>query len=121
MRSAAWCRSMPARPCAGGCLPRMARGRIVGRGKMGRQHMLMLALLAAAAAPGDGKIMMSDDWQAMTILEVGGESQPLYLRVKTGDLDGDGRADQAYLKLVCADGVLKQALYTRDSGSGMPT
>jgi hypothetical protein len=83
--------------------------------------MLMLAFLAAAAAPGDGKIMMSDDWQAMTILEVGGESQPLYLRVKTGDLDGDGRADEAYLKLVCADGVLKQALYTRDSGSGMPT
>ena len=81
--------------------------------------MLMLALLAAAAAPGG--IMMSDDWQAMTILEVGGESQPLYLHVKTGDLDGDGRADEAVVKLLCADGKVRQALLQRESGIGSPT
>jgi hypothetical protein len=85
--------------------------------------MVFLALLAAAAmAPGDGKTAALDDWHAMAILEVGGGSSPYYLRVKTGDLDGDGRADQAYLKLVCADGVLKQATYEvispRDSASG---
>lgn len=85
--------------------------------------MVFLALMAAAAmAPGDGKTAALDDWHVMTILEVGGESSPSYLRVKTGDLDGDGRADEAYLKLVCADGVLKQATYTvispRDSASG---
>jgi hypothetical protein len=84
--------------------------------------MVFLALLAAATmAPGDGKTAALDDWHAMTILQVGGESSPYYLRVKTGDLDGDGRADEAYLKLVCGDGVLKQALYARDSGSGMLT
>src|SRR4051812_1071282 len=84
--------------------------------------MVFMALLAAAAmSPGDGKIAALDDWHAMTITEVGGETGPYYLRVKTGDLDGDGRADEAILKLVCADGALKQALYMRDSGSGMPT
>jgi hypothetical protein len=84
--------------------------------------MVFLALMAAAAmAPGGGKTAALDDWQAMTILEVGGESGPYYLRVRTGDLDGDGKADEAYLKLVCADGLLKQALYMRESGSGMPT
>ncbi len=85
--------------------------------------MVFLALLAAAAmAPNDGKTAALDDWHAMTILGVGGESPPYYLHVKTGDLDGDGRADEAYLKLVCADGVVKQATYTvispRDSASG---
>jgi hypothetical protein len=85
--------------------------------------MVFLALLAAATmAPGDGKIAALDDWHAMTILEVGWESPAYYLRVKTGDLDGDGRADEAYVKLVCADGVVKEATYTvkspRDSASG---
>jgi hypothetical protein len=88
--------------------------------------MVFLALVAAAAmAPADGKAAALDDWHAMTILEVGGETGPYYLRVKTGDLDGDGRADEAYVKLLCADGTLKEATYSvtspRDSGSGMPT
>ena len=48
---------------------------------------------------------------------------PIYLHVSAGDLDGDGLADEAYLRLVCADGVVRQAAYTikspRDSASGM--
>ena len=55
------------------------------------------------------------------IVEVGGESGPDYLRVKTGDLDGDGRADEAVVKLLCADGKLQQALLRREPGIGSPT
>src|SRR5215208_2820617 len=85
--------------------------------------MLMLALLAAAAALGDGKTMALDDWHALAIYGVGAEAGgPLYLQVHAGDLDGDGRPDDAIMKLVCADGKLQQAqLRPRDSGSGMPT
>ena len=43
--------------------------------------------------------------------------------VQAGDLDGDGRPDDAYLKLACADGKLTQAWYKvrgpRDAASGM--
>jgi len=88
--------------------------------------MLILALIAAAAAaPGDGKTMGVDDWHAMTILEVGGGppgASPYFLRVQAGDLNGDGRADEAFLKLTCDGGVLKQAEYSvkspRNSASG---
>lgn len=83
--------------------------------------MLILALLAAMAAPGDGKTAALDDWHAMTILEVGGESGPYYLRVRTGDLNGDGRADDAIVKLLCANSKLRQALLQRESGIGSPT
>lgn len=84
--------------------------------------MLILALLAVAAGP-NGKVMATDDWHALTIVSVGqtGES-PYYLDVHAGDLDGDGRPDDAYLKLVCSDGKLVQASYElkpRDSASGM--
>ena len=48
---------------------------------------------------------------------------PIYLHVRAGDLDGDGLADEAFVRLVCADGVVKQAAYTikspRDSASGV--
>lgn len=84
--------------------------------------MWMMMLLAAAAAP-DGKTMMSDDWQALSIYGVGGETGgPLYLQAHAGDLDGDGLPDDAYLQLVCSDGKLQQASYEvkpRDSTSGM--
>lgn len=89
--------------------------------------MSIIALFAAtlAFAPTDGKIMASDDWVGLSILEVGsGQSgqSPYYVRVKAGDLDGDGVADDAVLKLACDGGALKQAHYTisspRDVSSG---
>jgi len=87
--------------------------------------MLTFLLLAAAAAPGDGKTMAMDDWHAMAITGVAGESSgPVYLRVQAGDLDGDGKADDAVLKLVCGDGKVTDAAYViapRDSASGMAT
>jgi len=85
--------------------------------------MVVLALMATAAmSPGDGKTAALDDWHKMTILEVGGESGPYYLHVKAGDLDGDGKADDAIVKLLCADGKVQQALLrSRESGIGSPT
>lgn len=48
---------------------------------------------------------------------------PIYLHVTAGDLDGDGVGDEGFVRLVCADGVVKQAAYSvkgpRDAGSGM--
>lgn len=87
--------------------------------------MLTLLLLAAAAAPGDGKTMAMDDWHALAITSVGGEANgPVYLRVHGGDLDGDGKADDAVLKIVCGDEKVTEASYVispRDSASGMAT
>lgn len=86
--------------------------------------MLILALLTAMAAPGEGKTMASDDWHSLTILEVGAEpaaGAPHYLRVAAGDLDGDGRADDAILKLTCAGETLNEAHYLlspRDAATG---
>jgi len=84
--------------------------------------MLTLLLLAAAAAP-DAKTMAMDDWQTLAITGVAGESGgPLYLRVQAGDLDGDGKADDAVMKLVCAAGKLTDASYVvspRDMATGM--
>jgi hypothetical protein len=86
--------------------------------------MLTFLLLAAAAAP-DGKTMAMDDWHALAITGVAGEaSGPLYLRVQADDLDGDGKADEAVLKLVCADGKVASSSYVvspRDSATGMAT
>lgn len=86
--------------------------------------MLILALLTAMAAPSEGKTMASDDWHSLTILEVGADpaaGAPQYLRVAAGDLDGDGRADDAILKLTCVGGALEQAHYIlspRDAATG---
>lgn len=93
----------------------------------GRFEMLFLALLAAtstAASERDGKTMAVDDWHQMSIYGVAAASsgQPVYLQVHAGDLDGDGRPDDAVLKLVCADGTLRSAHYAlsspRDVASG---
>jgi len=84
--------------------------------------MLIFALLAAAASPTDGGTMMADDWHTLVIYGVGGESNgPFYLQVHAGDLDGDGRADDAIVKLQCADGKVQQAMLMRESGIGSPT
>ena len=90
--------------------------------------MLDTALIIAAATAlgaGDGKVVAQDSWQALTILEVGASpaGSPQHLRVAAGDLDGDGAPDEAYLKLVCADGAVHQALLhevksPRDTGTG---
>jgi hypothetical protein len=86
--------------------------------------MLAFLLLAAAAAP-DGKTMAMDDWHALEITGVAGEaSGPLYLRVQAGDLDGDGKADDAVVKLACAAGKVTDASYVvspRDMATGMAT
>ena len=87
--------------------------------------LMFLLLTAAAAAPGDGKTAALDDWHAMTITGVSGDSNgSLYLRVQADDLDGDGKADDAVLKLACSAGALTSASYViapRDSASGMAT
>src|SRR5438067_10481771 len=86
--------------------------------------MLMLVLLAAAAAP-DGKTSAMDDWHTLSITGVAGEvGGPLYLRVQVDDLDGDGKADDAVVKLTCAAGKVTGASYIvspRDSATGMAT
>jgi hypothetical protein len=86
--------------------------------------MLLLALLAAAA-PSGGKASAMDDWHQLAITDVGGETEgPLYLRVQAGDLNGDGIADDAVLKLICAGNRLTSSSYVitaREAGSGMAT
>ena len=82
--------------------------------------MVIFALLAAVTQSGT---TMTDDWHPLTIVQVGQTTEgPYYLDVRADDLDGDGVPDDAYLKLVCADGKLQQALYQvkgpRDSASG---
>lgn len=86
--------------------------------------MILLALLAAAA-PSVGKTSAMDDWHQLAITEVGGETDgPLYVRVQADDLDGDGKADDAVLKLACTGNRLAGASYVvtpREAGSGMAT
>jgi hypothetical protein len=86
--------------------------------------MLILALLAATAAP-DAKTMANDDWHTLAITAVGADSGgPIYLQAHAGDLDGDGRPDDAVVKLVCAGSSLTNASYIvapRDVASGMAT
>ena len=75
--------------------------------------MFMLMMLVAAAT--DAKTMAMDDWHAMTITHVAasdGAGSPLYLRVQAGDLDGDGVADEAVVKLTCdGAGSVSSAAY----------
>ena len=90
--------------------------------------MAILALLLAASAvgPNDGKVVAHDDWHALSIYGVAGDgSGPTYLQVHAGDLDGDGIADDAVVRLTCAAGKLSTAHFVhevkspRDAASGM--
>ena len=88
--------------------------------------MLLITLFALASPAPDGKTMAMDDWHHATIISVGSSSPvspETYLVVQAGDLDGDGKPDEAYLKLACANGKLTQAWYQvkgpRDAASGM--
>ena len=88
--------------------------------------MLLITLLALATLAQDAKTMAADDWHEATIVSVGSPSPAspeTYVVIQAGDLDGDGRPDDAYLKLACADGKLTQAWYQvkgpRDAASGM--
>ena len=90
--------------------------------------MLLITLFALATLAPDTKTMAADDWLAATIVSVGSPSSTspaTYIVVQAGDLDGDGKPDDAYLKLACADSTLTQAWYQvkgpRDAGSGMAT
>ena len=78
--------------------------------------MLTLMMVAAMAGASDAKTMSADDWHAMKILEVAATpgGSPLYLHVATGDLDGDGVADEAIVKLVCVGGNLTESHYMID-------
>ena len=89
--------------------------------------MLLIALLALASP--DAKTSAMDDWTAATIVSIGSQSSEnagsQYLIVQTGDLDGDGAADQSYLKLACDGGKLTgawiQAKSGREASTGMAT
>src|SRR5688500_4743091 len=90
--------------------------------------MTILALLLAASAvgPTDGKVVGLDDWHALSIYGVAGDgSGPAYLQVHAGDLDGDGIADDAVVRLTCAAGKLSAAHFhhevksPRDAASGL--
>jgi hypothetical protein len=85
------------------------------------RKFIIAAILASAgiSVAASAKIPMKINIQGVLREAPAG---PIYLNVSAGDLDGDGLADEAYVRLVCADGVVKQAAYSikspRDSASG---
>ena len=86
--------------------------------------MLLIALLALASPVGKTSAM--DDWTAATIVAIGSSGSENagsnYLVVQTGDLDGDGVADQSYLRIACDGDKLTSAAIQdvgREAGSGM--
>jgi hypothetical protein len=91
--------------------------------------MVMLYLMLLAAAPqADARKEPVDDWQAVSITEVAradSTAGPLYLKVHAGDLDGDGAADDAVLRISCTNGAVSESAYwltgPRDAASGQAT
>lgn len=85
--------------------------------------LTILAALAAQTSVAQGEPVIMAPLPRMAITGAGGGSGgTVYLRVHAGDLDGDGVADDAVLKLACAGGDLRSSHYQlspRDSASGM--
>jgi len=89
---------------------------------------LAVILSAMVAGFGGAAFAASADYY-LTIKGVSraGAEAPIYLQVSTGDLDGDGLADDRILRLDCADGTLRSASFQgevispRDAASGLPT
>ena len=89
--------------------------------------MRIFGSLAAIALLGASSLVQAAS--ADYYLQIKGVAQlmpagPIYLdAVSTGDLDGDGQADEAIIRLTCAGGQLQSAEYNvkgpRDAGSGM--
>lgn len=86
--------------------------------------MLLMLLIAAAAAP-EAKTSAMDDWHSMAITKVAASASPLYLWVSAGDLDGDGAADEAVIKLDCDGSAVSRSSFQivspRDSATGLAT
>jgi len=89
--------------------------------------MRIFGSLAAIALLGSGSMLAAAS--ADYYLQIKGVARlmpagPIYLdAVSTGDLDGDGLADEAIIRLVCAGGEVQSAEYNvkapRDAASGM--
>ena len=77
--------------------------------------IVVIAMLAAQAGAARSHHTIQDQ-----ATDAAGDMR--YFRVAAGDLNGDGRADQAILQVRCADGAVAEAsLSPRDRGSGMAT
>ncbi len=87
--------------------------------------MRMFGYLAATALLSCSTVAAASADYYLQIKRVGRDSVagPIYLdAVSTGDLDGDGIADEAIVRLVCAGGELRSAEYSvkapRDLATG---
>jgi len=79
---------------------------------------LSMMLLAALTAQGTPEFT----WLGIEGQATDASGDMRYYRVAAGDLNGDGRADKAILKVRCADGRAVEALIApRDAASGLPT
>jgi hypothetical protein len=83
----------------------------------------LLLAAALAAAPGDSTAVAALPSPSFTITGVSGDPTPgtYYLQVSSAaDLDGDGLADDGYLKLVCTGADLASSSFlAREAASGM--
>ena len=88
-----------------------------------KTRFIIIALAAVATA---AQAASADYYLKIEGVSREAPAGPIYLKVSSnGDLDGDGVADEAVLRITCAAGQLTSAHYTvpspRDAASGMPT
>ena len=88
--------------------------------------MRILGTVAVAALASSSTLAAASADYYLQIKAVGRDTPagPIYLdAVSTGDLDGDGLADEVIIRLACAGGEVRSAEYNvkgpRDAGSGM--